>query len=73
MLADEAHHLNTSTSNIFNEQLDMNLKELKETSNKNEIEKKGWEHTVINLVFKKTDLREIIKIFYLNLSQQFLS
>ena len=52
MLADEAHHLNTSTSNIFNEQLDMNLKELKETSNKNEIEK-GWEHTVINLVFKK--------------------
>ena len=53
MLADEAHHLNTATSNDFNEQLDMNLKELKETSNKNEIEKKGWEHTVINLVFKK--------------------
>ena len=31
MLADEAHHLNTATSNDFNEQLDMNLKELKET------------------------------------------
>jgi len=51
MLADEAHHLNTKTINGKGK-LDLNL-ELKEGASKEEIERKGWEHTVIDLILKK--------------------
>lgn len=51
MLADEAHHLNTDTSRIQN---DLNLPiELSENASKEEIEKKGWEHTVIEYLLNK--------------------
>jgi len=52
MLADEAHHLNTSTKNLKSE-IDLFNEELKETTNSSIIEKKGWEHTVIDLILKK--------------------
>jgi type III restriction enzyme len=51
MLADEAHHLNTST-NKKQKELDLNL-EIKDNASKEEIERKGWEHTVIELILKK--------------------
>jgi len=45
MLADEAHHLNADTRR---KQDDLNLVlELKENASQDEIERKGWEHTVI--------------------------
>ena len=41
MLADEAHHLNANTKNIHDEiEID---KKLTDTTNKNTVEKKGWE------------------------------
>lgn len=45
MLADEAHHLNANTKNI---KVQEDLYEL--TGSKNEREKLGWEHTILNLV-----------------------
>lgn len=50
MLADEAHHLNANTKNIAIQcdSLDEKLK-----GSKDEIEKKGWEHTVIDLILNK--------------------
>ncbi|MEI7425559.1 MAG: DEAD/DEAH box helicase family protein [Candidatus Moraniibacteriota bacterium] len=51
MLADEAHHLNTKTINGHGK-LDLDL-ELKEGASKEEIERKGWEHTVIDLILEK--------------------
>jgi len=50
MLADEAHHLNANTKNI-KIQGDLYEKELK--GSKDEIEKKGWEHTVIELILNR--------------------
>lgn len=57
MLADEGHHLNADTKKIG--QLEIDLKtELRESTNPLEIEKKGWEHTVIELLLKKNDKSE---------------
>lgn len=56
MLADEAHHLNTDTKKI---QLEMDLHtELKDGAKVEEIEKKGWEHTVIELILNKNGKKE---------------
>lgn len=49
MLADEAHHLNTDTQN----QNDLVYTELKDNASVKDIEKKGWEHTVIELILNK--------------------
>lgn len=51
MLADEAHHLNTDTMRI---QLEVNTPTvLSEKASLGEIEKRGWEHTVIELLLNK--------------------
>ena len=56
MLADEAHHLNTDTKK---QQLELDIyTELKDNASEVEIEKKGWEHTVIELLLKKNGKKE---------------
>ena len=56
MLADEAHHLNTDTKKI---QLEMDLHtELNDKASLDEIEKKGWEHTVVELLLCKNGKKE---------------
>lgn len=51
MLADEGHHLNANTKR---EQEDLNLHiELTEKAGRDEIERKGWEHTVLELLLNK--------------------
>ncbi|PIR69164.1 type III restriction endonuclease [Candidatus Nomurabacteria bacterium CG_4_10_14_0_2_um_filter_30_12] len=58
MLADEAHHLNADTkSKNGQEELDLDT-ELKEGASEKEIEKKGWEHTVIELLLNKNGKSE---------------
>lgn len=55
MLADEAHHLNADTRNE-NTQLEMDLDvEITGRTSAAEIERKGWEHTVINLIWGKNN------------------
>ncbi len=54
MLADEAHHFNADTKRKDIQQ-ELIPTELKATSNKDEIERKGWEHTVIELILKKNN------------------
>ena len=49
MLADEAHHLNTETKR----QEILETTELKKSASKEEVERRGWEHTVIDLILKK--------------------
>jgi type III restriction enzyme len=56
MLADEAHHLNTDTKKLQGE-LDLNT-ELNDKASQDEIEKKGWEHTVIELLLNKNGKKE---------------
>ena len=56
MLADEAHHLNTDTKKLQGE-LDLHT-ELKDNANVKDIEKKGWEHTVIELLLNKNGKKE---------------
>lgn len=56
MLADEAHHLNADTKNLQGE-LDLNT-ELKDNASLKDIEKKGWEHTVIELLLNKNGGKE---------------
>ena len=56
MLADEAHHLNTATKKLQGE-LDLHT-ELKEGAKVEEVEKKGWEHTVIELLLNKNGKKE---------------
>ncbi len=52
MLADEAHHLNSSTK----KQTDLDFKEeLTNKTNKEEIERKGWKHTIIELILNKNN------------------
>ena len=52
MFADEAHHLNANTKK--GEQINLNLPtELKNNTNKKEIESRGWEYTVIELILNK--------------------
>lgn len=52
MLADEAHHFNADTKKKDIQQ-ELIATELKASSNKDEIERKGWEHTVIELILNK--------------------
>ena len=54
MLADEAHHFNANTSKSKNENLDLDFKvELKDNASAKDVERLGWEHTVIELILKK--------------------
>lgn len=56
MLADEAHHLNalTKAQETRETQVDLNLlEEMDGRTGKKDIERKGWEHTVIELVLNK--------------------
>lgn len=57
MLADEGHHLNADTKKIGQELLDLNT-ELRESTNPLEIEKRGWEHTVIELLLNRNGKSE---------------
>ena len=53
MLADEAHHLNTLTKSKDTEiEIDL-LEEMDGRTSKKEVERKGWEHTVIELILNK--------------------
>jgi type III restriction enzyme len=54
MFADEAHHLNANTKIKKGEQINLNLStELKNNTNKKEVEHRGWERTVIELILNK--------------------
>jgi type III restriction enzyme len=53
MLADEAHHLNTDTNKKSLTQQELVPTEITGTTSEAEIEKKGWEHTVIELILNK--------------------
>ena len=53
MLADEAHHLNTDTKSRKGEQKDLMPMAFTEKTSEIEIERKGWEHTIIELILKK--------------------
>lgn len=59
MLADEAHHLNTDTKTKKGENFELDLSgELAGNASAKDIEKKGWEHTVIELVLNKNGQEE---------------
>jgi len=51
LLADEAHHLNTDTSSLSQTSLD--VEEIKDSTSDIIKERKGWEHTVKNLILNK--------------------
>jgi len=53
MLADEAHHLNANTRANSGFQEELIETGLTDRSSKVEVERKGWEHTVINLILNK--------------------
>jgi len=56
MLADEAHHLNADTRKVQKE-LDLHT-EIRDNASPDEIEKKGWEHTVLELILNKNGKKE---------------
>jgi type III restriction enzyme len=61
MIGDEAHHLNANTkkkSSQFEMELDT---ELTAKTSLAEIERRGWEHTVIELILKKRNLKQVNK------------
>ena len=58
MLADEAHHLNTDTKSKNGNQLEFFPKEITSKTGAEEIERKGWEHTVIELILNKNGKKE---------------
>lgn len=58
MLADEAHHLNTDTNRNTLAQQELIPTEITGTTSEAEIEKKGWEHTVIELILNKNGKKE---------------
>jgi len=58
MLADEAHHFNTDTNKKGIAQQKLFPKEITATTSDAEIEKKGWEHTVIELILNKNGRKE---------------
>lgn len=58
MLADEAHHLNTDTNKKGLAQQELIPAEITGTTSEAEIEKKGWEHTVIELILNKNGKKE---------------
>ena len=54
MLADEAHHLNADTKRKKGETSELDLiTEMSDTASEIEVERKGWEHTVIELLLKR--------------------
>ena len=53
MLADEAHHLNTYTKSKKGEQLNLLPKEFTGKTSEVELEREGWEHTVIELILNR--------------------
>lgn len=61
MLADEAHHLNAETKNKNGTQEELDLTEITNRTGVNEIERKGWEHTVIELILNKNGKKGINK------------
>lgn len=62
MLADEAHHLNTDTNKKKGDQEELELAvEMTGKTSEAEIEKKGWEHTVIELILNKNGKQEANK------------
>ena len=58
MLADEAHHLNTDTNRNTGTQQELIPTEITGTTSEAEIEKRGWEHTVIELILNKNGKKE---------------
>jgi type III restriction enzyme len=58
MLADEAHHLNTDTISRNGIQRELIPTELTKKTSEKEIERKGWEHTVIELILNKNGKKE---------------
>ena len=52
MLGDEAHHLNAQTKNGKSAQLDLEAEITNKTSS-DEVERKGWEHMVLELLLNK--------------------
>ncbi len=58
MLADEAHHLNTDTKSKNGIQRELIPTELTNKTSETEIERKGWEHTVIELILNKNGKKE---------------
>jgi type III restriction enzyme len=52
MLADEAHHLNANTKKSGQTNFDFES-EITNRTGKNDVERKGWEHTVIELILNK--------------------
>lgn len=58
MLADEAHHLNTDTNKKGLAQQELVPTEITGRTNVVEIERNGWEHTVIELILNKNGKKE---------------
>lgn len=58
MLADEAHHLNTDTNKIGMVDDELVPSEITGRTSEAEIERKGWEHTVIELILNKNGKKE---------------
>jgi len=58
MLADEAHHLNTDTNKKGLAQQELVSTEITNRTGEAEIEKKGWEHTVIELILNKNGKKD---------------
>jgi type III restriction enzyme len=58
MLADEAHHLNRDTEDKNGTQQEIVPVLLTNKTSEKEIERKGWEHTVIELIFNKNGTQE---------------
>ena len=58
MLADEAHHLNTDTNKNGTPQQELIPTEITNRTGEAEIEKRGWEHTVIELILNKNSKKE---------------
>src|SRR6056297_1273825 len=58
MLADEAHHLNADTKSKNGNQQELIPTEITRRTSSKEVEKKGWEHTVIELILKKNGKQE---------------
>jgi len=56
MLADEGHHLNADTKSKKGDQEELDFKiELKNNASSKDVERKGWEHTVIELILNKNN------------------
>lgn len=58
MLADEAHHLNTDTNKKGLAQQELMPIEITGQTSEAEVEKRGWEHTVIELILNKNGKKE---------------